>query len=154
MYSADIFSGTAVFLSTDSLQRLFRRGFPRYLLVFIGCACLTACEQQEFTPDFGDPYEIIVNDVPGAPDKPPRVLGDWLMIMVAYSGGCSDHDFNVTSVVRRDTAHIWVQHDNGGDACEAFITDDLSLKLPTGVLATRVIAMHDPAGDPPHLLKW
>ncbi len=76
------------------------------------------------------------------------------MIMVGYSGGCKDHTFDVETVVKRDTAHIWINHKGGGDSCEAFITDDLTLKLPTGVLATRVIAMHDPAGDPPHLLKW
>ena len=136
------------------LQRVFERGFPGLAGVILLGICISACAEPQFTPEFGDPYEIIVNDVPGAPDKPPHILGDWLMIMVAYSGGCEDHDFSVTSVVRRDTAHIWVHHKNGGDACEAYITDDLSLKLPTGVLATRVIAMHDPAGDPPHLLKW
>lgn len=115
---------------------------------------LSACSTTDFTPDFGDPYEIIVNDIPGAPDKPPRILGDWLFIMVAYSGGCTDHNFSVESVVRRDTAHIWIQHANGGDTCEAYITDDLNLELSTGVLSARIIAMHDPAGDPPHVLKW
>ncbi len=113
-----------------------------------------ACSPETFTPDFGDPYEIIVNDIPGAPDKPPRLLGDWLFIMVAYSGGCKDHEFNVETVVRRDTAHIWVKHESGGDSCEAYIKDDLNIELPSGVLSTRVIAMHDPAGDPPHFLKW
>ena len=114
---------------------------------------LPACDRPDFTPDFGDPYDIIVSDIPGAPDKPPRILGDWLFIMVAYSGGCTDHDFSLESAIRRDTAHIWIRHANGGDTCEAYITDDLNLELSAGVLNARIIAMHDPAGDPPHVLK-
>ncbi len=143
-----------IFFCSAPFQRVFDSGFPRLSIVCLIIAFMAGCDPVEFTPDFGDPYEIIVNDVPGAPDKPPRIVGDWLFIMVSYPGGCTDHDFDVETVVRRDTAHIWVHHANGGDTCEAFITDDLSLELPTGVLSTRIIAMHDPAGDPPHVLKW
>ena len=120
------------------------------MLVVLG----SACEREVFTPGFGDPYEIIDFDVPGGPDKPPRLVGDWLMLLVAYPGGCADHTFTIDSTVRRDTAHVWVRHDNGGDTCEAYITDELNIELPTGVLGSRIIAMHDPAGDPPHLLRW
>lgn len=137
-----------------SIQRVFKRGFPSGLALCLILLVPTACTPENFSPDFGDPYEIIVSDIPGAPDKPPILIGDWLFIMVAYSGGCQDHEFSVETVVRRDTAHIWVKHANGGDSCEAYIKDDLNLELPNGVLSTRVIAMHDPAGDPPHLLKW
>ena len=82
------------------------------------------------------------------------MVGDWLLLMVAYAGGCADHQFQLNSAIRQDTAHIWIAHENGGDSCEAYITDDLSLKLSPAVLNARVIAMHDPAGEPPHLLKW
>lgn len=140
-------------LYSATIQRICDRGFPLVLFLSI-LWTLAGCSSEPVTPSFGDPYEIIVNDVPGAPDKPPRILGDWLFIMVAYGGGCADHDFNVQSIIRQDTAHIWIQHQNGGDTCEAYITDELNLELPSGVLSTRVIAMHDPAGDPPHLLKW
>lgn len=136
------------------LQRIFCTGFPHWVLPFALLAAFSGCSEEPFVPNFGDPYEIITNDVPGAPDKPPRLLGDWLLIMVAYSGGCEDHVFDVESVVRQDTAHVWVKHNNSGDSCEAYVVDELSLELPTGILTSRVIAMHDPAGDPPHLLKW
>lgn len=140
-----------------SLQRLFSSGFPATLKpVLLPALCFVSisCAPVEFNPSFGDPYEIIDTDVPGGPDKPPQLVGDWLMMLVAYPGGCTDHTFTVESTVKQDTAHVWVRHNSGGDSCEAYITDELSLELPTGVLGSRIIAMHDPAGDPPHLLRW
>ncbi len=140
-----------------SLQRLFSPWFPgKFKALLLPALFLLplSCTPEEFAPDFGDPYEIIDSDVPGGPDQPPQLVGDWLMMMVAYSGGCKDHTFTVGSAVRQDTAHIWVNHAAAGDTCEAYLIDELSLELPTGVLSSRIIAMHDPAGDPPHLLRW
>lgn len=124
------------------------------MLIVLSWMTVAGCTDPGPQPQFGDPYEILVNQIPGGPDAPPTIAGDWLLLTVTYDGGCTDHEFALESYVRRDTAHIWLRHTNAGDTCEARIVDDLNVALPTGVLDRRVIALYDPAGTEPHFLKW
>jgi hypothetical protein len=127
--------------------------FSRLLFATLGLT-LAACEPAPLTPTFGAAYELVLNDSPGGPDTPPRLQGDYLLATLGYGGGCSDHDFSLGYTVRRDTAHVWIIHDDGGDTCEAWLLDELHLELPTAVRDAGVIALHPPDGDVPYLLRW
>ena len=128
-------------------------GFPLAAFVVIALI-LTGCQAPVLQPEFGAPYEIIINESGGSPDAPPRITGDWLLLTVSYTGGCTDHEFILESESRRDTAYVWLNHIDHNDACASQIIDDLSIELPTGILATRIISMFDPSGEIPHYLKW
>ena len=129
-------------------------GFPFKFFGIGFLLILAGCTTEGPYPNFGAPYEIIVNEAGGGPDTPPRITGDWLLMTVAYAGGCEDHEFQLETFARRDTSHVWLHHISNNDNCEAHIIDDLNIELPTGVQAMRVIAIHDPNGSMPHLIKW
>lgn len=73
----------------------------------------------------GDPFQV--DDV--------RVVGDTLELDVAYGGGCETHDFSLcwpdgafmeSSPVQ---ASLEVLHDDHGDACDAWLSETVSLDL-------------------------
>ena len=61
--------------------------------------------------------------------------GNTLVVSVAYSGGCEDHDFTlcwpdqVFMESEPVQAALELQHDGHGDACEAWITEDVRVDL-------------------------
>ena len=57
-----------------------------------------------------------------------------LFVEVSYSGGCSDHSFMVIwdGIIYESNppqANIIISHDANGDACEAFLTENLVIDL-------------------------
>ncbi len=103
---------------------------------------------------FGDPYEIVLSEVPALPAEPPALVGDSLVLNVAYTGGCRDHTFIVRHTTARDTTHLWIVHDDAGDACEAYLHADLRLSVPAGALKAPVVVLETPQGGPPFMLRW
>jgi hypothetical protein len=130
------------------------RAFPVFALAVAIGACRAGPDEPGFGRGFGDPYEIVVNISPAAPDVPPMLVGDSLHVTVAYTGGCRDHEFQLEHRVRQDTARTWIHHDARGDPCEAYLHDELVLAVPPAVLERDAIVLLNPEGGPPHILRW
>jgi hypothetical protein len=141
--------------NSDLFQRASFSGFPqpRLFLLFLA-ALLSGCHTEQPEPEFGAPYEIIINEISSAPDTPPRIAGDWLRVTLSYAGGCTDHAFELDSYPQRDTAYVWLVHVDNDDTCESLIYDDLNIRLPSSIRDANIIAMYDPEGGAPYILKW
>ena len=121
---------------------------------------LAACEQgvspSEPTRDsgrFGDAYQLLANEHPDAPDEPPTIISDSLYVLVSYSGGCENHDFDLRTDTARDTTYLWLHHNDGGDDCEALIHDRLTFDLSNDALENPTILMLNPNNDAPFIVK-
>ena len=137
------------------LERTHLNQFPIFLLIMFSSIFLMQCTEGTVAPDFGSPYEVIIDSTPGAPESPPRLAGEWLLVKIAYTGGCADHKFELERDVRRDTVHVWLKHSiPAPETCSDTINDDLSIELPLGIYAHHTIALHIPPGGPPYMLKW
>ncbi|MEZ4385193.1 MAG: hypothetical protein R3A79_27950 [Nannocystaceae bacterium] len=73
-----------------------------------------------------DPYDII--------GLGPQITGDTLLLEVAYSGGCAEHDFGLCwdgAFLESDPVqvHVTVGHNGNGDACEAYPMEQLQFDL-------------------------
>ena len=115
------------------------------------------CNSPSGPPDpdrFGEPYEILTNLSPNSPDEPPAIISDSLSVLVAYTGGCTDHTFETRARVVGRAAAIILRHDNGGDTCEAYLHDRLVLPLPRDVLEAHEIHLLNPHADTPFVLRW
>lgn len=72
-----------------------------------------------------DPFEL--NEV--------EIDGDILMLSVSYSGGCESHDFwlFMSPPVFLESypvqANLYLRHDGHNDACEAYITEEISFDV-------------------------
>ncbi len=137
------------------LERAQQIRFPALWLIVCSSLFALGCEKDSVQPDFGAPYQFVIDHTGGAPEAPPRIVGDWLLVQVSYAGGCADHSFSLERDVRPDTAHIWIKHFSPSDEqCEVSLTDDLNLELPHSVRSHETIALHFPDGAPPYMLKW
>ena len=63
-----------------------------------------------------------------------RVIDNRLMVSVSYSGGCADHGFtfvssSVVTLSNPPGIEVYVLHDAGGDLCEAYLTEEISVDL-------------------------
>lgn len=125
-----------------------------YLAGSILLLAIAGCRDEAAPPDFGAPYDLVWNDAPGGPDVPPRIQGDYLLATLSYEGGCADHAFTLDYHIRQDTAFVWIQHESGGDTCEAYLTDEIHLALPLPVRSTPVIALTPPDGGRAYVLRW
>ncbi len=119
-------------------------------------ACGGAADEADETDagPFGSPYEVILGEHDSMPDEPPALFGDTLALHVAYGGGCRDHDFELLSEVRADTAKLWLRHIDNGDDCEAWIRDRIELTVPPAVLDAGTIWLINPNGFEPFVLRW
>ncbi len=85
---------------------------------------------------------VIIADVP--PDSlqlTPFALNkasvnwDTLTLNISYSGGCEEHEFELymSPAVFMESfpvqANIYLRHNGNGDACEAYITEDISFNI-------------------------
>lgn len=126
---------------------------PRALLgVFVlglaGCGW-NAPHELEAPFDAGDPYEIVLSFADSEPDQPPGIAEDSLVVRVRYAGECESHTFSLDERVRRDTTVLQLHRDAHGDACEAWVTDEIRLALTPDALASSVILLRHPQGGPP-----
>ena len=76
-----------------------------------------------------DAYEIAI-----AGDAAPEIMDDTLTVTLSRGGGCADHDFTlvVDSKSRmREPPELdfTIVHDNMGDVCEAYLTDEVEFDL-------------------------
>jgi hypothetical protein len=116
------------------------------------CACIAGCSivspsNSDDHVEFGDPYEIrVTNPSTGAPVDP-FIKEGRLSIVVSYSGGCKEHEFELNDCVVSNAATIWLKHDANGDLCEAYITEELQIKLPGRVLKADKVLLLDPNGE-------
>lgn len=139
---------------------------PRLLLA--GCATalfliliFAGCGEQEPNEDapraegrFGDGYQILTNEHPDAPDEAPAIVADSLSLLVAYSGGCQDHDFELQHETARDTTRLWLRHSDGGDDCEAMVYDRFRFELPEEVLESPTILLLNPNAEAEFIVRW
>ena len=137
-------------------------------LKLLGCAAAlllmiaySGCGEQEASQEaprvegrFGDGYQILTNEHPDAPDEPPAIVSDSLSVMVAYSGGCEDHDFSLQHETARDTTRLWLRHNNGGDDCEAMIYDRLQFALSDDMLESPTILLLNPNAEAEFIVRW
>lgn len=133
----------------------------------LGCVAIfslglvvAACEQTDAPLEatresgrFGDAYEVLTNEHPDAPDEPPVIVSDSLLVLVSYSGGCENHDFDLDIDTARDTTRLWLRHDNGGDNCEALIHERLAFDLPDDALENPTIHLLNPNHEAPFVLR-
>ncbi len=124
------------------------------LLLFSSCRDEDpeAQKVREHKSRFGDAYSLVSNFSPADPDYWPSITNDSLSVRLVYPGGCADHEFELDSEVRRDTAFVWLYHDADEDDCEAELQDELTLTLPSGARKASTVVMLDPDGGPPHVL--
>ena len=136
-------------------------GLAAAALLVLG-ACETGGTEEEPTDAvqepvpgrFGAPYEIVLGRAPADPDMPPAIDDDTLRALVAYPGGCEDHDFELARETSQDTVRLWLRHDAGGDDCEAMIADEVRVPLPEADLEGRTVVLENPHGGPPFMLRW
>ncbi|MFQ5571077.1 MAG: hypothetical protein ACE5G0_15465 [Rhodothermales bacterium] len=124
---------------------MFGRFFATVLLT--GLLLAFGCEVTETLtsePAFGDPYTLADASIPTA--IAPRLDVDGLHVTVQYSGGCLSHQFKVLFTSRGDTTEIWLHHDGNGDRCEAYLTETLTLSVPSSVLDTENVVLLAPGG--------
>lgn len=93
---------------------------------------------------FGDPYEIVLGRSPADPDVPPALVGDTLVALVAYAGGCEDHAFSLRDETARDTLRLWIAHDANGDDCEAYLHDEVRLLAPRAARDAATVVLLNP----------
>ncbi len=103
---------------------------------------------------FGDPYQIVTNEVPALPDEPPSLESDTLTLQVSYAGGCEDHRFDLDYISESDTTKLWVEHGNGGDSCEEEVFERLEFTLPEDALENRTIVLLNPHDNEPFMVRW
>lgn len=80
----------------------------------------------DYSPDNleGDPFELM-----GA-----EIVSNRLMLDVAYSGGCAEHDFagftpEVNIAIYPPQISVFVVHDGNGDMCEAYPRETVELDI-------------------------
>ena len=116
--------------------------------------CTSTSPEADEAGRFGAPYEVLLSETPALPDKPPALVGDTLMALLGYSGGCADHAFRLGYRVRRDTAQLWIHHDNHNDSCEAYLQDRVHLPVPDAARAAGTVVLLNPQGGAPFMLQW
>lgn len=124
------------------------------ILLLVGCGNDETQNETRGPDQFGNDYEIVTNEEPALPDEPPALVGDTLFAHVAYPGGCADHDFELETEVRSDTARLWLRHDARGDDCEGMISDRLDIRVPENVLDAETIVLLNPNQPEPFVLRW
>lgn len=133
--------------------------FPSAPLVLaallLSAALLPGCDagRTEDAVRFGDTYRVLEQiSTPdgGMRDVAPHIDGDLLAVTVQYAGGCADHVFDVQARTVRDrgapVVEVWLVHDDGGDQCEAAITDRRALPLPASVVEAPRAVLLTPGG--------
>lgn len=142
-------------MTMTKVHRLAAAVLPLLLAASIGCDDATRPGGDASNEGrFGASYEIVTNLMPAEPDEPPAIVNDSVSAMVSYAGGCEDHEFTLRSSAASDTARVWLRHDNGGDACEALITERITLPLPGSVLEASRVELLNPNADVPFILRW
>jgi len=150
----------------DACNRIQRRRVRRSFFLFLTVLLSTTmgCQNAE-TPDgpeepdydrgmFGDPYQIVTNETPAAPDEPPSLSSDTLSMQVSYTGGCQNHRFDVDYESGLDTTRIWIHHRDGNDSCEEEVLEQLQFAIPESVLESRTIVLLNPNNDAPLIVRW
>ncbi len=142
---------------TQSIGRSLRKTDTKRYLSALLVVAWAGCNTPSAPPAperFGDPYDILTNLAPHAPDEPPAIVSDSLSALVTYAGGCAEHTFEAHARVTGRAAAILLRHDNGGDACEASLHDRIVLPLPANVLESPEIHLLHPKGGDPFILRW
>lgn len=124
------------------------------LVAAVGCNQPPGSADGSDRSSFGSPYQIVTNVSTAAPDEPPAVVSDSLVVLVTYAGGCNDHEFELASSVAGDSAEVWLIHDDGGDDCEALISERLLFAVPDRVLDASRIHLLNPNSDAPFVVRW
>lgn len=115
----------------------------RHLLWALGLFLLAGCDSQGAKEDDipADAGRIVIGDytLDGMQGDPfelraARIDGMLLMLDVAYSGGCEEHDFigftpEVVLAIYPPQLSVFVVHDSHSDMCEAYISESVSLDL-------------------------
>ena len=79
---------------------------------------------QDFNPDKNDAFEV----------KAVSLDGDILTVLVEYSGGCEDHEFNLkfNGAIMKSLppqANLFLEHKANGDSCRALIRQELKFNI-------------------------
>lgn len=87
-----------------------------------------------------DPFEVVeavgLDTTTSEPFIPGAVMltSDTLALRVAYGGGCAAHRFRLYASYLFSERHpvasdVFLAHDNGGDTCEAYISEEVRFDL-------------------------
>lgn len=127
------------------------RSHPPALIFLLICAGLSGCgivsaSNSDDQIEFGDTYEIRTSDPDSGEPSIPAIEGNRLVMVVSYSGGCEEHEFDLRSSVVSDAAALWLYHNANGDPCEAYLTEKLRMKVPENVLGAPARLLFKPGG--------
>ena len=129
-----------------------------FLLTATGCGNRESPAGDDELPidrrTFGDPYQIVTNEMSALPDEPPYITSDTLSMLVSYTGGCMDHRFDFDFESERDTTRIWIHHRDGSDAYDEEVLERLEFALPDRALGSGTIVLLNPNDDAPFMVKW
>ena len=143
-----------------------------FLLIFFGWTlAVSGCRGEEAadadegagaTADasgFGEPYEITTVDAPDEAGMLPHIANDTLVVNIAYTGGCGEHDFSLHHRVARDTSKLWIHHESAGEGdddaeCRRRLRDQLRLPVPDRAQEAPSVVLLNPQNHPPVILKW
>ena len=115
----------------------------RPFLLLFGVLLLAGCDSQDAQEDDipTDAGRIVIGDytLDGMQGDPfelraARIDGMLLVLDVAYSGGCEEHEFagfapEVVLAIYPPQLSVFVVHDSHSDMCEAYISESVSLDL-------------------------
>ncbi len=127
---------------------------PFVLPAWTGCRTDPGGRPGDGRATFGDPYEVVLGFSSVLADTPPALVGDTLVALVAYPGGCEDHDFTLAFDAHADTTRFRLVHDAGGDACEERVSEELRLAVPADALASPTLLLLNPQDPVPFVLRW
>lgn len=119
---------------------LSNSGLPARALVLLALLLTVGCDSSGIEVDFGDPYRVdVTEDV--------ALDGQVLRVPVEYAGGCAEHRFGPFTAFEEGSARIWLVHDDGGDGCEALVTETVVVRLSSADTAPPRIDLVVPTGD-------
>lgn len=112
-----------------------KRLFIIALIIFTGCSNDDCCDLKKQT----DPYQL--QGVSISDDN-------LLMVEVGYSGGCSEHAFEIEwpdaiTAIYPPSFSVVLNHNANGDNCEAFITETLEFSFDESNLGLSDEAIQD-----------
>ncbi len=120
------------------------------VLAAIGCDALV--DRPELARDFGSPYNVLFGEVVeaanGLTQATPFTDGSGaLHVAVQFTGGCANHTFRADHTLAEASATVWLVHASNGETCEALLSVEVVVPLPSDVLEKDDIILVGPSGQ-------
>jgi hypothetical protein len=132
-------------------MRLLRLPAAPAALALLASAGCDLVGRPPIAEDFGAPYAVVVGALAEGLDNratPVLTTAGRLVVVVEYTGGCSDHFFRTDYALADDRqARLWIIHDDPGDACTETVREELALPADAAVFTRAEIVLAAPNGD-------